>query len=84
VFSTCALSLLKEVLWKCGFFMAQAAILYPAGVTNIVSGVKVQANIFSPGNACDEAIPVGEVTNLSFDITGARFGGRGFNMVSSG
>jgi hypothetical protein len=72
----------KDLLWKFGFFMALAAVLYFAGVTDIVSGVKVQATVFPPGDACSEAIATGEVINLSFDTTGARFGGRGLCMVS--
>lgn len=72
----------KKVFCKFGFFMALAAVLYLVGATNIVSGVKVQANVFPPGDICSEAIPVGEVTNLPFDTTGARFGGRGLCMVS--
>ena len=72
----------KKVLCKFGCLMALGAVLYLVGVTNIVSGVKVQANVFPPGDICSEAIPVGEVINLSFDTTGARFGGRGLCMVS--
>jgi hypothetical protein len=71
----------KDVLWRFGFLMVLTAVLYPAGVTNIVSGVNVQAN-FPPGDDCEDAIAVGEVTNRSFDTTGARFGGRGLCMVS--
>ena len=71
----------KDVLWKFGFFTVLTAVLYPAGVTNIVSGVNVQAN-FPPGDDCEDAIAVGEVINRSFDTTGARFGGRGLCMVS--
>ncbi|MHC4146532.1 MAG: hypothetical protein ACYSUD_17355, partial [Planctomycetota bacterium] len=37
---------------------------------------------FPPGDVCTEAIPVGDVTELPFDTTGARFGGRGLCMVS--
>ncbi|TKJ36437.1 MAG: hypothetical protein CEE38_11510 [Planctomycetes bacterium B3_Pla] len=37
---------------------------------------------FPPGDTCTEAIPVGDVTELPFDTTGARFGGRGLCMVS--
>ena len=72
----------KKVLCKFGLFMALGAVLYLVGVPNIVSGVKAQANVFPPGDACSDAIAVNEVENLSFDTTGARFGGRGLCMVS--
>jgi hypothetical protein len=72
----------KKLLCKFGFFMALTAVLYLLGVPDIVSSVKVQANVFPPGDACSEAIEISEVTNLSFDTTGARFGGRGLCMVS--
>jgi len=72
----------KDVLCKFGFFMAIGVVLYLIGVPNIVTGVKVQATVFPPGDACTDAIAVSEVINLSFDTTGARFGGRGLCMVS--
>jgi hypothetical protein len=71
----------KDLLWKFGFFMALGAALYLAGFSDIVSGVKVRAN-FPPGDACTEAIEISEVTNLPFDTTGARFGGRGLCTIS--
>lgn len=37
---------------------------------------------FPPGDVCEEALAVGNVTNLPFDTTGARFGGRGLCMRS--
>ena len=44
--------------------------------------IDVQAAVYPPNDECWEAAQIDDVTNLEFDTTGARFGGRGLCMVS--
>jgi hypothetical protein len=60
---------------------SQLALVYPLmlllGVANAAFGVD-----WPPNDACSEAEPVGEVANLAFDTSHARFDGRAYCMVS--
>ena len=46
------------------------------------SGLDTAAGTFPANDICTDATAVGDVTDLPFDTTGARFGGRGLCMVS--
>jgi hypothetical protein len=46
------------------------------------AGYVASADGFPPNDICTDATAVGDVTNLPFDTTEARFGGRGLCMVS--
>jgi len=51
------------------------------GAAHVALGVTVAPTVVHPTNdICDEATPVDDVTNLPFNTTGARFGGRGLCM----
>ncbi len=53
------------------------------GAAQIASGVELRPTILGPPNDdCSNAKPIGDVTNLAFDTTGARFDGRAYCMVS--
>jgi len=53
------------------------AMMLLLGVANTALGVD-----WPPNDNCSEAEPIGEVTNLAFDTTNARFDGRAYCMVS--
>ena len=57
-------------------------VLAIVGVVNATSDIEVKADTFPPNDVCTDATAIGDVTNLPFDTTGARFGGRGLCMVS--
>jgi hypothetical protein len=44
--------------------------------------IKTKVVTYPPNDLCTEATQLGDVTNLPFNTTGARFGGRGLCMVS--
>ena len=56
-------------------------ILLILGTANAASETTNQALAYPPNDLCTEATPIGDVTNLPFYTTGARFGGRGLCMV---
>ncbi len=58
-------------------------LMLSLGVVHTASGVNVLPTIVSPPNDdCSTAQPIGDVTNLAYDTTGARFDGRAYCMVS--
>jgi len=44
--------------------------------------IKIKVLTYPPNDLCKDATEIGDVTNLPFNTTGARFGGRGLCMVS--
>ena len=58
------------------------AVLTSVGVATATSEIEGKAVPFPSNDVCTDAAEVGDVTNLPFDTTGARFGGRGLCMVS--
>ena len=58
------------------------ALLFILATANAAPDEETQESEFPPNDLCTEATEVGDVTNLPFDTTGARFGGRGLCMVS--
>ena len=63
--------------------LIQTCVLLLIIVTvNAVSGTENQAVTYPPNDLCTEATEIGDVTNLPFSTTGARFGGRGLCMTS--
>ena len=59
-----------------------SVLLLILGTAIIAQDVKVQAVTYPPNDLCTDATKIGDVTNLPFNTTGARFGGRGLCMVS--
>ena len=59
-----------------------SVLLLILGTAIIAQDVKVQAVTYPHNDLCTDATKIGDVTNLPFNTTGARFGGRGLCMVS--
>lgn len=57
-------------------------LLLILGTANATLGTEVQIIAYPPNDLCTEAAKIGDVTNLPFNTTGARFGGRGLCMTS--
>ena len=57
-------------------------LLLILGTTNAASDIVVQAATYPVNDLCTDATEISDVTNLPFNTTGARFGGRGLCMVS--
>ena len=57
-------------------------LLLVLGTANAVSDTVSQTVTYPPNDLCADATQIGDVTNLPFNTTGARFGGRGLCMVS--
>jgi len=57
-------------------------LLLILGTANATLGTEVQIIVYPPNDLCTEAAKIGDVTNLPFNTTGARFGGRGLCMSS--
>jgi len=57
-------------------------LLLILGTARAETQIEAKANAYPPNDLCTDAAEVGDVTNLPFDTTGARFGGRGLCMVS--
>jgi hypothetical protein len=51
-------------------------------MANASMAVGVQVTTYPENDLCTDATKIGDVTNLPFNTTGARFGGRGLCMVS--
>jgi hypothetical protein len=49
---------------------------------DVASDIKVKVLTYPPNDLCTDATELGDVTNLPFNTTGARFGGSGLCMVS--
>jgi hypothetical protein len=58
------------------------ALLLTLGMATAVRATGVQNNPYPPNDLCTDAAEIGDVKNLQFDTTGARFGGEGLCMTS--
>ena len=56
-------------------------LLLILGTANAASETGNQAVTYPPNDLCADATEIGDVTNLPFNTSGARFGGRGLCMV---
>jgi hypothetical protein len=61
------------------WFMVLLLIL---GTVNAYSNTGVQTSTYPPNDLCTDAAEIGDVKNLPFNTTGARFGGQGLCMTS--
>jgi hypothetical protein len=57
-------------------------LLFVLGTANATTDIVNEAVTYPINDLCTDATEIGDVTNLPFDTTGARFGGRGLCMVS--
>ncbi len=64
-------------------FLLVCALAVLLGAAKATSGVGIRPTVLGPANdGCSNAQAIGDVANLSFDTTGARFDGRAYCMVS--
>ena len=63
-------------------FRLSVAVMLALWLVPVGLGLDVAIATFPVNDICTDATAVGDVTDLPFDTTGARFGGRGLCMVS--